>query len=87
MTKDDIIRMAREVQIIDPSDPDDGAVVAEIVDILTRFAVLVAAHAAAAEREACAKLVNEIEARCIGKDVDDPPLSHVAAAIRERSQS
>jgi cell division septum initiation protein DivIVA len=38
----------------------------------------------AAEREACAKLVDDIEARCIAKDVDDPPLEHVAAAIRAR---
>jgi hypothetical protein len=37
-----------------------------------------------AEREACAKLVEDIEARCIAKDVDDPPLEHVATAIRER---
>lgn len=36
------------------------------------------------EREACAKVVDGIEARCIAKDVDDPPLDHVAAAIRAR---
>jgi hypothetical protein len=41
---------------------------------------------AAAEREACAKLVDDIEARCIAKDVDDPPLEHVATAIRERGR-
>jgi hypothetical protein len=40
-----------------------------------------------AEREACAKLVEEIEARCVAKDVDDPPLEHVAAAIRARGQA
>jgi hypothetical protein len=40
-----------------------------------------------AEREACAKLVDAIEARCIAKDVDDPPLEHVAAAIRARGQA
>jgi len=40
-----------------------------------------------AEREACAKLVEEIEARCVAKDVDDPPLEHVAAAIRSRGQA
>jgi hypothetical protein len=39
---------------------------------------------AAAEREMCAKLVDDIEARCIAKDVDDPPLKNVAAAIRAR---
>jgi transcriptional/translational regulatory protein YebC/TACO1 len=39
------------------------------------------------ERERIAKLVDDIEARCIGKDVDDPPLSHVAAAIRARNNT
>lgn len=47
MTKDEIIRIAREAQIIEPSDPDDGLVVIEAVDMLTRFAAI----AAAAERE------------------------------------
>ena len=39
---------------------------------------------AAQEREACAKVVDAIEARCVAKDVDDPPLAHVSAAIRAR---
>ena len=43
------------------------------------------AEAVKAESEACAKLVDDIEARCIAKDVDDPPLEHIAAAIRARS--
>ena len=38
----------------------------------------------AIEREACAKVVDDIEARCIAKDVDDPPLNYVADAIRAR---
>lgn len=40
---------------------------------------------AQAEREACAKLVDDIEARCVAKDVDSPPMEHVSAAIREGS--
>ena len=40
-----------------------------------------------AEREACAKVVDAIEARCVAKDVDDPPLAHVSAAIRARGQT
>ena len=40
-----------------------------------------------AEREACAKLVDDIEARCIAKDVDDPPLEHIATAIRARGNT
>jgi hypothetical protein len=38
------------------------------------------------EREACAKVCDDIELRCIAKDVDDPPLKHVASAIRARGE-
>jgi len=34
--------------------------------------------------EDAAKVVEAIEARCIAKDVDDPPLAHIAADIRAR---
>ena len=37
------------------------------------------------EREACAKVVESIEAQCITKDVDDPPLKDVVIAIRNRN--
>ena len=40
----------------------------------------------ALEREACAKVVDDIEAQCIAKDVDDPPLNYVAKAIRDRGE-
>ena len=40
----------------------------------------------AIEREACAKVVDDIEAQCIAKDVDDPPLNYVAKAIRDRGE-
>jgi hypothetical protein len=49
-----------------------------------KFANLVERKARDDEREACAKLCEEIEARCVAKDVDDPPLQHIVAAIRER---
>jgi hypothetical protein len=49
---------------------------------ITAFANLVAAK----EREACAKVVEEIESRCIAEDVDDPPLNYVASAIRARGE-
>ena len=45
------------------------------------------ANGAYKEREACAKVVDDIEARCIAKDVDDPPLDIVAEAIRARGQA
>ena len=41
----------------------------------------------AIEREACAKVVDDIEARCIAKDVDDSPLNYVAKAIRDRGEA
>jgi hypothetical protein len=43
--------------------------------------------ARADEREACAKAVDAIEAQCIADDVDDPPLAHIAAAIRARGNT
>ncbi len=63
MTKDDIIRMAREAGF-DQSNPHEELIVRHsngswvgISDRLERFAELVAA----AEREACAKVCEEIE--------------------------
>ena len=54
MTRDDIIRMAREADI---SVFFMGAALSGAVDRLEQFAALVAA----AEREACAKVCEEIE--------------------------
>ena len=58
MTQDEIIRMAREAGMdIDDEASGFGAIItAEPLD-LERFAALVAAH----EREACAKVCDEIE--------------------------
>lgn len=47
MTRDDIIRMAREVGILDFRDEDGSEYVKDVLDDLERFAALVAA----AERE------------------------------------
>ena len=70
MTRDDIIRMAREadVSIRDYYD-ETGSTVQE----LERFAALVAA----AEREACAEMVEDM-------DVQHP--KYIAAAIRARGK-
>jgi len=76
MTQDKIIEPVQEAGIVQFND----GFIDITKDELDKFAKLVAAK----EREACAKLVDDIEARCVAKDVDDPPLSHVAAAIRER---
>ncbi|CAB5212394.1 hypothetical protein UFOVP188_11 [uncultured Caudovirales phage] len=79
MTQDEIIEMAREA----------GFVVTHIGDPIGTNYIMIEAFAnlvAAKEREACAKVVDDIELRCIAKDVDDPPLKHVAAAIRARGE-
>ena len=55
-------------------------------DFMMQRLMELVAVSAAAEREACAKLCDDILARCIAKDVEDPPLEHVAAAIRERGR-
>ena len=78
MTKDEILSMVREAG----GKVWDGEDAAFNFSDLERFAALVAEK----EREACALLIENIEARCVAKDVDDPPLKHVAAAIRERGQ-
>ena len=55
MTRSDIIRMAREADIIDFRDADDDPHTAQMVEFLERFAAIVAA----AEREACARICGE----------------------------
>lgn len=51
MNREQVIRMAREAEIIDFRDASDDPHVAQMVEFLQRFAAMVAA----AEREACAK--------------------------------
>lgn len=56
MNREDVIRMAREADIIDFRDASDDPHVAQMVEFLQRFAYLVAA----AERDACLKVIDEI---------------------------
>jgi hypothetical protein len=98
MTHDEIIEMARFAGIRIDSFGFQGGFIEEF----KAFAKLVAAkafqdgyekgvavfnEAVWIEREACAKVIDDIEARCIAKDVDDPPLNIVAAAIRARGNA
>jgi hypothetical protein len=78
MTREDIIRMAREAGCTPFRSPEywDDVQVFATPDVLERFANLVAA----AEREACAKVAESYEPRC-----DSCP-SGVANAIRARGQ-
>ena len=82
MTQDEIIRMAREAgyQSVYLSDAPIG----RSYQFLERFAALVAAH----EREACAKVCEEVEMR-FGRDGDDLEqygANQCAAAIRARGE-
>ncbi len=87
MTRDEIIKMAREADLIDFRDAEDDPHTAQMVEFLQRFATLVAA----AEREACAKVCEE-RAAYYDQGDDDGPESRrgrsaksCAAAIRTRS--
>jgi hypothetical protein len=79
MTRDEIIRMARE------AGGDDWGIFRDFMPEIECFANLVAA----AEREACAKVAEQIE-REIFDAVGDPRVSEfkpkIAAAIRARGQ-
>jgi len=56
MNREEIIRMARgAVRLPDPQTPQEEAIVRALAPIFERFAFLVAA----AEREACAKAVDD----------------------------
>ena len=59
MTREDIIRMAREAEILEWCEGETDAFIEELTDCLERFAALVAA----AEREACAKVLDEMAAK------------------------
>ncbi len=78
MNRDDIIRMAREAQIGD----NHGYVIQNELEHLERFATLVAA----AEREECAKLVDEEMADYRYGTPPNIALNNAAAAIRARGQ-
>ena len=96
MTRDDIIRMAREAGFYSnhPRTPGTGNMIERRLE---RFAALVAAHErnrkwtqahwteyersiAAAEREACAKVCEELQ----GSENDEEAWKYAAAAIRAR---
>jgi hypothetical protein len=78
MTRDDIIRMARKAGLINDCD----GVYFRDQDSFERFAALVAA----AEREECAKLVDEEMADYRYGTPPNIALNNAAAAIRARGQ-
>lgn len=88
MTHDDVIRLAREVADPDTVDPlcggDQRDLITLNLDEMVRFTALVAA----AEREACARLVEEIpypQPRVAGHQLRGH--DYLAAAIRARGET
>ena len=79
MTRDDIIRMARQTDLHERVKDGVGYVVRiPNLEKLERFAALVAAH----EREACAKVCDELR----DEDGFEPYGTECAAAIRARGE-
>ena len=76
MTRDDIIRMAREANCTTP-----GQVFQFTIEELKRFAALVAAH----EREACADILLDYAGRDDLSDSDQSLLKHLFELIRARN--
>ncbi len=76
MNRDNIIRMAREADLLTTTEPSGYQV--WIPENLERFANLVAA----AEREACAKFIEQEYVR----QFDEPWRDNLAKAIRARGQ-
>ena len=90
MTQDEIIEMARQAGAKTPRliwPPTFTKSIDFTPEGLEAFSKLIEQSAAAKEREECAKVVDALEADCIKRDVDDPPLKEVAAAIRARGQA
>ncbi len=85
MTRDDIIRMAREADdFADKHTPPFSTVPNEWQEIRDRrFAALVAA----AEREACAALCDEMEASPALSDIEKYRARFIGDAIRARGDS
>ncbi len=69
MIRDEIIKMAREADLIDFRDEDDDPHTKQMVEFLQRFATLVAA----AEREACAKVCRSEADRALFNFRNDLP--------------
>jgi hypothetical protein len=83
MTRDDIIRMAQEAGAIPSGDPREWDVWLFQGPAMARFAALVAA----AEREACAKVCDEIERGPAMMIEERHTARQCGAAIRKRGET
>ena len=84
MTKEDIIRMAKEAGLANPHEVVHAYCELKLTDHLERFAALVAAAARAEENEACAKVCEDIDTEYEGEDV---LATWCANAIRARGNT
>lgn len=84
MNREQIIRMAREaVRLPEPQTPQEEAIERALAPIFERFAALVAV----AEREACAKVCEDIPLPKDSKALTHgPTIERCAEAIRARSK-
>lgn len=82
MNRDEIIRMARDTGCLNVADYGRKSYEFQSEE-LERFAALVAAASASVEREACAKVCDDIDTEYEG---DDVLATWCAAAIRARGQ-
>ncbi len=82
MTRDDIIRWARQagIKLPDGAFPDQGSFT---LPNLIQFAALVAA----AEREACAEVCEQEVCACCWSDDAQAAAEHLSERIRARSQA
>lgn len=85
MTRDDIIRMAREAGMLIPSFRIGGGLALGTCAVpdFERFAGFVAQ----AEREACAKQMDAIARTCREENSDHEPFEYAAAVIRARGDA
>ena len=78
MTRDDIIKLAREAGMPPVEITSDKPVLYPVPDAIERFAALIAA----AEREACAEICDRFQARDVGMQP-----AECAGAIRARGET
>ena len=84
MTREDIIRMARKaVRLPEPQTPQEEAIERALAPIFERFAALVAKH----EREACARLCEELLSVVSAGDEHRDGVADCVAAIRARGNT
>jgi hypothetical protein len=86
MNRDDIIRMAREACDKDKVDPWHGGFWTITQEELERFFALAYAAGAAAKREECAKVCDDLQSEMVEQGIASPYGDRFADAIRARGE-